>query len=606
MLKSLYLLILILFLSFSFGCVALKKAEPTPTPEPTATPTPQEPSLEKVILSKDSNGTEETTEFKKDDSEIYLIFDAKNLPENTVIKIIWLSVSGETENKISESSIKAGGNINAGSFNLTRPPEGWTSSGCRADIYFDDKLMKSVIFTIEIKSDTPEPEPQATQEIFSETTPSVTSAIEPMNVFYFKTSMTYGKKESKFTVWINDKYLGEFNEDTDMNISNMLHTGKNTVAIVSSLHKNLVSYINLSIGSMWRGKDFPILIHKRQLSGEDTIHYTLNIPDVSGIKNSPPPEEYNLKIAMVYGSPKSTFTVFINGFQMGIYSRDVSLDVTPFIRTGKNEVKIISDVEKNNYGIKMILGSLRWGKWATVISHSRNTAGKDTALYKLNIPDFTKINNPVLSETYILKTNMDFGTYSTQTSTFEVFINDIQLGIFNDSTSVEINNYLKPGKNSIKVKSNIEKNLMSDITLTVGTDKNGKWNTLINHGRSLQGNDTKTYGLMVSGENIAVEEPSDQCTMKVNMTFKQQGCHLTVHINDEFVGRFDSSTSIDVNGFLKKGKNKVRIETVVSKNLLSGIGITIGANRDGKWATLLSHERMEQGTYNDDYTVIVK
>ncbi len=602
MLKSLYLLILILFLSFSFGCVALKKSEPTPTPEPTATPTPQEPSLEKVILSKDSNGTEETTEFKKDDSEIYLIFDAKNLPENTVIRTIWLSVSGETENKISESSIKAGGNINAGSFNLTRPPEGWTSSGCRADIYFDDKLMKSVIFTIEIKSDTPEPEPQATQEIFSETTPSVTSAIEPMNVFYFKTSMTYGKKESKFTVWINDKYLGEFNEDTDMNISNMLHTGKNTVAIVSSLHKNLLSYIDLSIGTMWRGKDFPVLIHQRKLSGEDTIHYTLNIPDVSKIKN-PPPEEYNLKLDMTYSSPKSTFTVFINDFQIGIYSKDVSLDVTPFIKTGKNEVKITSDVEKNNYGLKMTLGSLRWGKWATVISHSRNKAGSDTAVYKLNIPDFTKINNPVLSETYILKTMM---TYGSQKSIFEVFINDIQLGTFNDTTSVDITGYLKPGKNNIKVKSNIERNLISDITLTAGTDKNGKWNTLINHARSKQGNDTKTYSLIVSGGNVTEELHSDQCTMKVDMTYRKQGCYFAVHIDDEFVGKFDTSTSIDINAFLKKGKNKVTIETVVSSRLISGISITIGAYRNGKWATLLSHEKREEGKYKDDYTIIVK
>jgi hypothetical protein len=140
----------------------------------------------------------------------------------------------------------------------------------------------------------------------------------------------------------------------------------------------------------------------------------------------------------------------------------------------------------------------------------------------------------------------------------------------------------------------------------VGTDKNGKWNTLINHARSLKGSDTKTYNLMVTGEAHAEESSSEECTMKVDMTYREQGCNFTVYINNDLVGKFDASTSIDVNGFLKKGKNKVRIETVVSKKLLSGIIITIGASRNGKWSTLLSHEKIEEGTYQDDYTVIVK
>jgi len=583
------------------GCTG-KKITPTPAPFPTLAPIPSgtDPSVDRVILSRDKDGKTNTSTFKAEDEEIYLLFEASNLPENTQVRSVWYIQEGEDrENKISEFTMKAGENINSGCFNLSRPSDGWQGDNYKVKLYFNDKMMKNIPFTIELNLNTP--------EVVSNETPKVphgtTSFIEGMYEFYLKTDMTYGNKNSKFTVWINDEYVGFLDTDTVVNISSKIRQGENTVAINTSISEELLSPINLTIGTSWRGKEMPLLIHRSQEKGEETVKYKLNIPDTSKINHPSVKEDYNLKLDMTYGTPKTSFNVFINGYQIGIYSKDVTVDITPFIKTGQNEVKIISIVDSELIKpVSLIIGSFRWKRWATVMSHSRKKTGTDTAVYKLTIPDLSRVKKSVTDSTYTLRTDMTFGSDRTQ---FDVSINNMQIGIFNQSTSVDVSHYLKTGRNLIDITSDIEEDLPKDVILTIGIEKHGGWSTLMNYARRLKGKDKASYEIVVQGESLAMM-PTDQCTMKVDMTFHKEGTAFTIYINGILAGTFETDTSIDVTGFFNKGANEIKIVSQIPSDLVSDVKVSIGAYRNGKWATLLSHGKSRKGNYTDVYNVMVK
>jgi hypothetical protein len=104
---------------FMSGCLCNAVVTVTPTPVP-------EINIEKVILSTDRNGTEGISTFKMSDNDIYLIFQANNLPADTQIRSEWLfvnSVEGK-EDKKGEFNIKSSGTMKSGSFTFTRPEEG--------------------------------------------------------------------------------------------------------------------------------------------------------------------------------------------------------------------------------------------------------------------------------------------------------------------------------------------------------------------------------------------------------------------------------------------------------------------------------------------------
>ncbi|MEQ8189458.1 MAG: hypothetical protein ABRQ39_15920, partial [Candidatus Eremiobacterota bacterium] len=160
------------------GCLCKGTVTPTPVPEI---------NLEKVILSTDRNGTEGMSVFKMSDTDIYLIFQANNLPANTQIRSEWLSVNAEEgkEDKKGEFNIKSDGTMKSGSFTFTRPEEGWKGGEYKVKLYFNEKLMKNISFTVE------NPDAAIEEPEYYEGT------VEPMSLFYLKVSIPEQDKKSK-------------------------------------------------------------------------------------------------------------------------------------------------------------------------------------------------------------------------------------------------------------------------------------------------------------------------------------------------------------------------------------------------------------------------
>ena len=555
----------------------------------TVPPTPvTEINLEKVILSKDRNGIEGVSTFNMSDKDIYLLFEANNLPADTQIRTEWFFVNadGGKEDKRGEFNIKADGTMKSGSFTFSRPEEGWNPGEYKVRLYFNEKLMKNISFTVESPAAAEEPEDQENSDT------------EPMSLFYLKTSIKEQDKKSKFSVSINDEEIGDMETDTQINISPHLHKGENSVTITSNIEEQLSSDIKLTIEAIWKNKKFPILIHRRKYKGEDTVKYKLDIPDVSKIEVPLLKEEYNLKTDMENGTPETCFNININGFQIGSYSDSVNMDVTPFMKKGENEIKITGEVDKNLSGrVTLTLGSLRWGKMAPLLTCSRKKAGVALSVYKINIPDMTE--NKIPEHTYILKTEMAGGTDGTK---FEIIINDVQAGIFGSDTTVDITHYLKEGLNKIKIKNDIEENLTSDVIASITTDKKGQWKTLLKHTAIKKGTSVKDYDLIVPEETSTIPP----CTMRVDMTGKKQGTYFNIYINNYIVGTFETNTSIDITGFMKEGVNKVIIESTIPQDLTSDVTAGIGSYKNGSWDTLLTHSKSRKGTYKDGYTVMIK
>jgi len=566
---------------FMSGCLCNAVVTVTPTPVP-------EINIEKVILSTDRNGTEGISTFKMSDNDIYLIFQANNLPADTQIRSEWLFVNSEEgkEDKKGEFNIKSDGTMKSGSFTFTRPEEGWQAGEYRVRLYVNEKVMKNISFTVENPAAAVE-EPEYYE-----------GAVEPMSLFYLKTSIPEQDKKSKLSVYINDEEIGDMETDTQVNVSSRLHKGENSVTVTSNIEEELSSDIKLTIEAIWRNKKFPLLIHRRKHKGEDTVKYKLDIPDVSSIEGPLLKEEYNLKTDMGNGTPETTFNISINGFPTGSYSDSVNLDVTPFMKKGENEIKITGEVDKNLSGrVTLTLGSLRWGKMAPILTYSRKKAGASLSVYKINIADMTE--NKIPEHTYILKTEMAGGSDGTK---FEILINNVQIGIFGSDTTVDITHYLKEGLNKIKIKNDIGENLQTDVIASIVTDKKGQWKTLLKHTAIKKGTSEKDYDLIVPEETSAIP----LCTLRVDMTGKKPDTYFNIYINNYIVGTFETNTSIDVTGFMKEGANKVIIESNIPQDLPSDVTASIGSYKNGSWDTLLTHSKSGKGTFKDEYTVMIK
>ncbi len=563
------------------GCLCKGTVTIAPTPVP-------EINIEKAIITTDRNGTEGISTFKMSDTDIYLFFQTNNLPANTHIRSEWFFVNAEEgkEDKKGEFNITSDGTMSSGTFTFTRPEEGWQIGEYKVKLYFNGKLMKNISFTIET------PDAAVEEPEYYE------GAVEPMSLFYLKTSIPEQDKKSKLSVFINDEEIGDMETDTQINISSHLHKGENSITVTSNIEEELSSDIKLTIEAIWRNKKFPLLVHRRKYKGEDTVKYKLDIPDTGKIEGPLLKEEYNLKTDMGNGTPETTFNININGFSTGSYSDSVNLDVTPFMKKGENEIKITGEVDKDLSGrVTLTLGSLRWGKMAPILTYSRKKAGVALSVYKINIPDITE--NKIPEHTYILKTEIAGGTDGT---TFEILINDVHIGIFGSDTTVDITHYLKEGLNKIKIKNDIKENLQTDVIASITTDKKGQWKTLLKHTAIKKGTSEKDYDLIVPGKYDVIP----QCTMRVHMTGKKPDTYFNIYINDYKLGTFETNTSIDVTGFMKEGANKVIIESNIPQDLPSEVTAGIGSYKNGSWDTLLTHSKSRKGTFKDEYTIMIQ
>jgi hypothetical protein len=99
--------------------------------------------------------------------------------------------------------------------------------------------------------------------------------------------------------------------------------------------------------------------------------------------------------------------------------------------------------------------------------------------------------------------------------------------------------------------------------------------------------------------------PGETYILKIYVPAAGGSAEVTVFINGTKVGVFMRSTSTDVTRFLKVGTNTVKIASR-SEGLPLAAEATIGVNRNGKWATVVSHKIHGTSPLNEKaYTVTV-
>lgn len=103
-----------------------------------------------------------TTQFAKDVTEIFATWKSDQTKEGQISKAVWIAIdvgkAAPPNTKIVEKSIKLERQPDAkgkdlkwwhGNFSLTKPTAGWPIGTYRLEIYFDDKLTKTLPFTIQ-------------------------------------------------------------------------------------------------------------------------------------------------------------------------------------------------------------------------------------------------------------------------------------------------------------------------------------------------------------------------------------------------------------------------------------------------------------------------
>jgi hypothetical protein len=319
-------------------------------------------------------------------------------------------------------------------------------------------------------------------------------------------------------------------------------------------------------------------------------------------------ERYNLKVEGMLYNKEGSYEVTINGTPAGRFTENTNIDVTPLFKAGRNEVKIRSVQPKpasHHNGIT--IGALRFGKWATLLTHFWRDKGDHVRTYLLHLPTEDVFKHQTPPGKYTLKTESTL--YCNYLCHFDISINGVQVGVISTDTEIDVTRYLKPGSNTVAVSNDFSRRPQSQLKLTVGVVEGGQWKTLVNHAVAAQGKSTKTYTLMAGGSvstSPAAGRPSETYVLKTNHRYAGK-TEFTVFMNGLQVGTFNATTSIEVTDFLKKGINQVKIISKVDPKMGWYGTVTIGVNRGGKWATMVSH-RVEKDSPSGSktYTIAVR
>lgn len=319
-------------------------------------------------------------------------------------------------------------------------------------------------------------------------------------------------------------------------------------------------------------------------------------------------ERYNLKVEGMLYNKEGSYEVTINGTPAGRFTENTNIDVTPLFKAGRNEVKIRSVQPKSaSHHNGITIGALRFGKWATLLTHFWREQGDHTRTYLLNLPTADAFKHQVPPGQYTLKTESTL--YCDFLCHFDIRINDIQVGVISTDTQIDVTRYVKPGRNTVTVSSDFPRPPQTQLKLTLGVTEGGRWKTLVNHAVAEQGKSTKTYTIIAGGSassTQAPDRPSESYVLKTYHLYAGK-TEFTVFINGVQVGTFNATTSIEITDFLKKGINQVKIISKVDPKMGWYGTVTIGVNRGGKWATMVSH-RVEKDSPSGSktYTIAVR
>lgn len=97
----------------------------------------------------------ETTEFRPDAPKIVCVFNVEGAGLGATFKGVWIAedvgAQAPPNYKILEKMLRLPF-VNSGSLTLTKPDRGWPQGSYRLEIYFGDKLAKTLKFTVKRRS----------------------------------------------------------------------------------------------------------------------------------------------------------------------------------------------------------------------------------------------------------------------------------------------------------------------------------------------------------------------------------------------------------------------------------------------------------------------
>jgi hypothetical protein len=221
--------------------------------------------------------------------------------------------------------------------------------------------------------------------------------------------------------------------------------------------------------------------------------------------------QYRIKTEYL-GRSHATFNVAINGATVGSYSTDGEADVSSFLRPGANDIKVswTDDPGMSAVGtVRLRLQANRNGSWSDVLTREvrRSTKAGESTTTIQTTPELASSSDqasatsasvgtvgdsptpiaatpaaPIpaaLAEQYSLK--IDFHPFAP--GEYNVTINGTLVGSFNSDGNQDITPFLKKGPNKVEIawkKTAEPRDRYSVSKLTIGVQRDGKWNTVAN------------------------------------------------------------------------------------------------------------------------------
>ncbi len=246
-------------------------------------------------MAKDAEGNQPTTVFNQDEA-IYALVSLKNAPADTAVKAVWTAVEADgTEPNLvlSEKTITSGdGSIH---FSLTNSNL-WPVGKYKVDLYLNDKLNRTLEFTVEGKAavqaptatpipttaptaaPVPTATPAPTQTATTEATVEATQAVEPLPL----QAQPYTHPSGAFTFVVPQGWKLQNEDETSANFSD----GQTYVGAVFSDGqivygaKDMQNYIDKFIEQYFSfAKDYQIDVQKTQPDDSIYVSLTYNAKD---------------------------------------------------------------------------------------------------------------------------------------------------------------------------------------------------------------------------------------------------------------------------------------------------------------------------------------
>ncbi len=115
------------------------------------TTTPSKAGFTNIVLTDDKTSTTSDEAFNANTPEIFVTFGLSNVPVGDKIKGAWVceeSKEAPPNYEIDAATIVIGPGVNNGNFSLSKPNKGWPAGKYRVDLYWNDKVVESVKFTV--------------------------------------------------------------------------------------------------------------------------------------------------------------------------------------------------------------------------------------------------------------------------------------------------------------------------------------------------------------------------------------------------------------------------------------------------------------------------